>query len=114
MFDFSHVCTGGHGWGDLPDTYEDACRKSEIIINVDSEEVRKLVLEEGGLRYDKRKKGNGLVIQKNVPTLGLRKWDRLDPNCSLPDTAHVYDKALPFVCSFWRCHRDKKGRSWTG
>ena len=111
MFDFSHVCTGGHGWGGLPDTYEDACRKSEININVDSEEVRKLVLEEGGLRYDKRKKGNGLVIQKNVPTLGLRKWDRLDPNCSLPDTAHVYDKALPFVCSFWRCSRDKKGRS---
>ena len=110
MFDFAHVCAGGHSWGEHKNTYDDACKACEIEINVDSEDVRALIVDHGALKFDKRKKGNGLVIQVDVPALKLKKWDRLDPNISLPNTADVYLKVLPFVCSFWRAHRDSKGR----
>eukprot|EP00959_Pyramimonas_sp_CCMP1952_P198081 4143210-Pyramimonas_sp.AAC.1 len=110
MFDSSGVSPDRHSWGDIENSYDEACRLCEIEVAVDSEETRKQIINDGGLRYDKRQKGKWLVMQMDAPALKSKKWDRLDPNKDPPYTSHIFHKPAPFVCSFWRCHRDKKGR----
>ena len=82
--------------------YCDACGRCEhtIVLTVAS---RASILEVG-MRYDKRKNGShGRCLQDDVPTLGLRAEDRLEPTSVLPDVGAF--EALPTGSTivFWRC-----------
>lgn len=44
----------------------------------------------------------GRVLTADVPEVGLRKGDRLDPSVECPDTVSGFDKNRPASCTFWR------------
>ena len=73
-------------------------------------EVRKLVTRDThaalleALRYDKRKDGShGRALIRDVPTLGLRRLDRLEPSRELRDVGRLEAiVAFPAQLIFWR------------
>ena len=57
------------------------------------------------LHYDKSNASNairGRCLLGDIPTMGLRKRDRLEPSVELPDTGDLHDGVLPLVQTFWR------------
>ena len=97
----------GHGWGDLPgDAYELECAKCEIRIQVNTEDIKNMIIVDGGLRFDRQKK-LGRVLTRDVPALLLKRWDRLEPSGHLQDIA-MFEQLVPsnhLEVIFWRTHR---------
>ena len=57
----------------------------------------------GALRYDRRKRGiRGRVLARALPTWGLAKDDRLEPQAALRDIAGFEKLAAPVTITFWR------------
>ena len=82
-----------------PDSYEQQCTESEIWISVDGPETHRLIRFK--LQYSPKYKGRGLV--KDIPSLGLRVGDRLEPTNTMLDVA-LFDrlKTFPTLVLFWR------------
>ena len=55
-----------------------------------------------------RKDCRGRALMLPLPQFGLRKYDRLTPTKTLPDTAKFEFREVPFEACFWRM--DKNGR----
>jgi hypothetical protein len=74
------------------------CEKEVVLTEELYREMRNL------LRYDKRKDGSfGLALERDVPSVSLRKGDRLEPTMSFPDVAVWFRLAeFPITLIFWR------------
>jgi len=61
----------------------------------------------GLLFYDKRKAGfKGLCLSADVPELNLRRVDRVEPTCAMPDVAQAHTLRAPCEMLFWRGSED--------
>ena len=87
----------------LPDDYETACRLCEVLVRVLSDEVRDHLATI--LVWDKKAKG-GRCVARDVPALGLKAFDRLEPSQSLPDVGLFEEIATPCNVKFWRRTED--------
>ena len=72
--------------------------------------IRSAILVDGGLHADPSRQEMGRTLAKDLPALGLRRGDRLEPSSELRDTSKFESRSLPFRCTFWRQHRDNRGR----
>ena len=85
-----------------PSAYE-ACNKCEQKVVIANEELRQLLYVQGGLSFQKKKRGvSGYILLNAVPLLGLAAGDRVDPSAELPDIGKLKTAALPLVVTFWR------------
>ena len=94
--------------------YDDACARCEVLVSLTAR-TQKLVVDEGGLDWDKRDDGgHGLCLARSVPELGLLKKDRLEPCDALPDVGAIWE-----LCDFppgglrvvfWRSSRETMTR----
>ena len=86
-------------------TYEElkaACDRAEIHLVIDK--AFHLVIRTR-LRYDRKDKGcHGRCLVEDVPVLGLKAGDRLEPSVTLPDIGRQFDNLtlFPFPVTFWR------------
>ena len=82
------------------DTFEAACSSCEIKRVLDAAEVE---LVNDHLFFDKSDKGShGRALLADIPTLGLRKGDRLEPTRGTPNVAVLDPAAAPISATFWR------------
>lgn len=74
------------------------CRITTMISRADHADLK------ASLRYDKRKVGaRGRAVQKDIPSLGLLRNDRLEPTPSAPDPGRFEEIAdFPTTAVFWR------------
>ena len=84
--------------------YGQACARCEIQVPL-THANRDAIIEDGGLRYDKRADGSkGRALSRDLPALGLRANDRLEPSRWLVDVGQLAD-AEPVegaTLTFWR------------
>ena len=80
------------------DSYDRACAACEHKVVLRSEAVRTTLL--AALVYDK--KLSGLVLQRDLPGLGLLEADRLEPSPSLIDVSKLAQAPLGITIVFWR------------
>ena len=110
LYNLSRVTPLGVGYEDhTDDAFDESCRACEIWIEIDE---AKHVLLKANLRPDARKHANGRCIQKNLPELGLRTKDRLEPCSTVPDTGKGFDDidTFPIVVLFWRSSQETRAR----
>ena len=108
MYGFDNITLDGHGWGDLePDVYETSCASCEIHVGIDSERVRNSILT--SLAWDPSHQYSRRLLH-DLPDLGLQKGDRLEPSPDLRNIAYFESRNLNFTATFWRIHRDRRGR----
>ena len=86
-------------------TYEElktACDRAEVHLVIDKQSHRAIRTR---LRYDRKDKGcHGRCLVEDVPVLGLKAGDRLEPSVALPDIGRQFDNLtlFPFPVTFWR------------
>ena len=86
--------------------YDEACKACEVWVTVSSSESHASI--SAALHWDKRKDGaRGRSLRVDMPALGLRKDDRLEPHSGLADVAK-FDGITEFPCQalFWRRSRE--------
>ena len=71
--------------------------RSTLKVVIEDMPTRALVLK--GLRFNKSLVGRGLIC--DVPSLGLRKGNRLEPSLELMDTFTFEAQTPPFEATFW-------------
>lgn len=89
--------------------YDQACSRAEVWVSLSRSEHSKLVPL---LKYDKKPQGpRGRALQSDVPELGLRKNDRLEPHSGLLDIA-AFDRIHEFPARvlFWRRSSETRTR----
>jgi hypothetical protein len=92
-----------------PDSYDRACSLCEFVVQL-TDESKALIIA-AGLRYDKRQDGKrGRVLIRDVPALGLRQHDRLEPCPGLPDIGAFPDVPTPCTIVFWRVTNESYAR----
>lgn len=80
--------------------YDDACSRCEIYVLLDQDAVALVVSK---LKYDERKGGaRGRALTCDLPTLKLRKGDRLEPSVCLQDVGSLETAPTPLTVTFWR------------
>eukprot|EP00959_Pyramimonas_sp_CCMP1952_P002863 59092-Pyramimonas_sp.AAC.2 len=68
-------------WEETDDTsHEVECCKREIVVNVNTDDIRRLILDIGKPYYPKSKKGRGRALSCAIPELGLLPNDRIEPH----------------------------------
>ena len=86
-----------------PDSYETSCKQCEIEVQGHQLSEKAWVSLRDGLSMDVRYQGSrGLSLQRDFPSLHLRKGDRLDATPELMDWNSIY-KSRPGKMVFWRC-----------
>ena len=81
--------------------YAEACLRAEIRVLITADHHPEVV---AALRFDKRKDGShGRALIRDLPALGLRKNDRVEPSSGLRDVC-LLDSAteFPIEVIFWR------------
>ena len=108
MQDMTGVTMHGHQWGYCTgeESYDNACRRCEVAVNLQTEADRQLILDVGGLDY----REGGRVLNNDVPQLHLRKKDVLVASASLHDVGDLEAKPLPVTVFFWRANFDDRSR----
>ena len=92
------------------DDYNFACEACEIAVDVTDVSVLRRI--RGSLHYDKRPPGNkksacGRGLRCDLPELGLKENDRLEPSCDMCDVSLFESRdAFPFRILFWRRSQD--------
>ena len=96
----------GLRWGDsADDEYFDACERCEHRVHIATRAM--LTYVAARLKYDKRLGGaRGRALAHDVPELGLRMSDRLEPSVELRGVALFEDLQPPCAVVFWR-HADE-------
>lgn len=114
LYNFRSFLADSLSWGEsLPNDYEDACRKCEITITLNSvEEWRGF---RNKLIYDKTRQGvRGLVLKQAIPEMGVNKDDRVEPSWDLMDTGEVLtcpkDTKYPITITLWRRSDETRSR----
>jgi hypothetical protein len=80
--------------------YDAACKAAEIRLNLSSVDI---LLIRPKLTMEKRKgQSRGRVLIVDVPTLGLKKGDRLEPSAGFPDICNFGPSQAPRATTFWR------------
>jgi len=80
--------------------YFGACARCEIPVVLSDDDYRTV---RATLHYDKRKQGSlGRALALELPALGLRAGDRLEPSASVPDIGEGFDASNPGSAIFWR------------
>ena len=110
MYSFDEVSLESDAWGSRVLSYDDECKRCELIVDIPTELIRSAILVDGGLHADPSRQDMGRTLAKDLPALGLRRGDRLEPSSELRDTSKFESRPLPFRCTFWRQHRDNRGR----
>ena len=85
-------------WTD--EDHQDEIRRCTITVPVPDIETQRIIHQ--SLRYKSRGLGRALI--RNLPTLGLNRWDRLEPFHGLLDVSKFEEQVAPFVAQFWRCN----------
>lgn len=81
-------------------TFEAACSACEIIKDLSAEDLQ---LVENHLVYDKSKDGSrGRALIADLPTLGLRMGDRVEPSIAVPDVGFLVCLFGTLSVTFWR------------
>ena len=83
--------------------YENACAACEIVVHVRSPELFRTL--RGSLEYDKRRAGSrGRALLVDIPALGLRKGDRLQPGGDIVEVGQIDAMDPRSACRllFWR------------
>ena len=90
--------------------YERECEAHEVSVVLESASDLHLVL--GALAYDKKKTGPcGRALQRDLPSLHLLRFDRLEPTPALTDVSKLDAVTVfPFRVVFWRAPRNS---GWT-
>jgi hypothetical protein len=89
--------------------YEEACRRCEIHVAINTEGERQLVAQQ--LYYDKRVYGShGRALKRGIPALRLEAGDRLEPCPGLPDVGAFAELELPATVLFWRTNQETFAR----
>ena len=86
--------------------YEAACDRCEIWVVLSNPLEHSTILS--ALHYDKRKAGSkGRSLLTDIPSFGLKQYDRLEPNATLMDVGK-YENISSFPCRvlFWRRSRE--------
>ena len=94
-------------------SYDDACTRCEIMIRVRCEAERSQLLVV--LVYAKAlagvKKGGRMVSAvTDIDGTRLERGDRLEPSINLLDVTFLESQRLPILLTFWRTHKDDRGR----
>ncbi len=105
-----HICLTDLPWGPERRTYREERRRSETHVTNNDEKHRRMILELGGLRADPKNERMGRYVVNEIPRMGLKPNDRLEPSLSLPDTSRFEAAALPCIVVFWRAVYDARGR----
>lgn len=109
-FDVSHVSPLGHRWGEpAGNWYEEACVACEINVDITDESARMLLITTGGLGFDKNRTF-GMILHAEIPELGLRANDRLEPSKHLVDIAQIEKVGFTGRVVFWRRRLDANRR----
>ncbi len=109
-------CVVGVGPGGLTvqerdqSSYEDACRACEIEIEVSTPDIQRALLGKLSYMFNGKKCG-GRKLVSDLPSLGLRRGDRLEPDRRCLNPAHFEKRKVPFMCTFWRQHFDCRGKN---
>ena len=80
--------------------YSEECAKHELSVVVDSEEVHRQIRRALEFKTVHR----GRALSKDIPSLGLKKNDRLEPTADLLDVTafdSLKEAALPVVVCFF-------------
>jgi hypothetical protein len=82
------------------DDMERAVSACERLVHLSKVQYTKV---KGALFYEKSKLEGGRVLKIDIPELGLKKGDRLEPHGGLPDVS-MFDQIIVFPCRalFWR------------
>ncbi len=110
LFNFDDITAEETPWGSPRLSYEESCRKCEIVVCVTSDAVKQSILHDGGLHFDNRKNKAGKILAHDVPHLSLKAGDRLDPGYDIFDIALFEELEPPFTCVFWRKTLDATGK----
>ena len=85
-----------------PSDYDQACRRCEIKVTIETVANRNVIA--AALHYDKRKDGcRGRALRRDVA--GLLAGDRLEPSDTIMDVADFESLQLPVTVTFWRSSR---------
>ena len=93
--------------------YNEACEKCEIWVDVDRENHKRILRV---LKYDKSQAGaRGRALTEDLPELGLREKDRLEPSGELLDVGRFEDLAFEGPADvrrvlFWRRNMESNAR----
>ena len=80
--------------------YDAACNDCEIRVDLSDTAYAKV---RNSLFYDKRKAGaRGRALAVDIPELGLKVGDRLEPCDAVPDIGEGFDSGNPGRALFWR------------
>jgi hypothetical protein len=110
LYNYEEVSLEDDAWGQRVLSYNQECDRCEIKVQITSNAIRSAILIDGGLYSDPHRHEMGRVLANDVLPLKLRRGDRIEPSSELRDTSDFESRALPFVCTFWRQHRDARGR----
>ena len=87
--------------------YDRACARCEVHVRIPDEATKKLIV----LRYDKRSSGSrGRAVVMDVPALGLKANDRLEPSTELADIGLFEEAHCPINLIFWRVSEETAAR----
>ena len=82
---------------------EQACAACEIVVDIRCAKLFRVV--RGSLRYDKRidsAASRGRALMRDIPQLGLKKGDRLQPGHDIWDVGQIDTMDPPCRLLFWR------------
>ena len=110
FYDFDNVSCDGHG---IPRktgrAYDAACSACEIALDLDLE--NDLTAVKAALRFMKGRSGQaGLLLNYDIPHLGLKKGDRLESSAMMPDVASIFLCRAPVPVTFWRASEETLAR----
>lgn len=97
----------GEPWRNKTDEdFERACAACEIHVRIVSQGALTELLV--ALRFDRRRAGSaGRALDRDLPSLGLRKHDRLEPSAGCPDTFALDARSdFPINLVFWRTSQE--------
>ena len=109
-------------WQEKDDAfYDNECSLKEHVIVVNTEETRDLIIQKGKPMYKKGRRYRGRALTMDIPELGLKTNDRIEPKFSLEDLSGFLDsphnletRPLPMKVVFWRPSFDRNARLQDG
>ena len=106
LYQVSNASPGDIGFRlNLEDEYDRDCSRCEILV-VLSRSTHDMVLDVISLVPTR-----GMILTTDIASVGLARWDRLEPSATLPDICEFKNiNKFPFPCTFWRTSQESSTR----